>query len=411
MTDIFGRCRAWSAYRAQLDPAIYPYFRSIASRQDGTEVEVDGRRLIMAGSNDYLGLSCDPRVIDAAARALARFGTSCSGSRLLNGTLTLHEELESEMARFLGRSAAVVVTTGFQTNLAVAALLDRDSVVFADRHNHASLVDAVQLGASKHRRYRHNDMAHLRHLLETTESAGSRLIITDGAFSMGGDICDLPQIVKLAQMHSARVVVDGAHDVGLLGERGRGVAEHFGVEEQVDLVITTLSKCFGSLGGVFAGPAEVIDYARHHARSIVFAASLPPANVAAALAALRILESEPERRRRAFQVAEQLNNGLRAVGFNTGDSVTPVVPVRAGSKLECLRFWSELFAAGIFVNAVLPPAAPEGTAVIRITLSALHTDQHIDRIIEECTAVGRRLGFIPSTPPISFERVKMACSV
>lgn len=408
MPDVFDKCRSSSVYQMLVRAGIYPYFRPLSGRIDGTEVEIEGHRVIMAGSNDYLGLSVDPRVTAAAAQALSRFGASCSGSRLLNGTLSLHEELEARMAEFLGREAAIVATTGFQTNLMIAALLSRDDVVFADRRNHASLLDAVRLGYAKHRRYRHNDMAHLEMLLAATDVAAGRLIVTDGAFSMDGDLCDLPAIVKLSQRYGARVVVDSAHDVGLLGERGRGVAEHFCVENQVDLVTTTLSKCFGSVGGVLAGAFDVINYVRYEARAFIYAAALPPANVAAALTALDVIESEPERRRRALDLAERLHNGLRAMGFDTGASVTPVIPVHMETVTTCLRFWKEMFAEGIFTNAVVPPAVPEGQALIRASLSAIHTDEQLARTIDVFTSVGRRLGVIPLTPPATYQHVQIA---
>ncbi|MCP2167503.1 aminotransferase class I/II-fold pyridoxal phosphate-dependent enzyme [Goodfellowiella coeruleoviolacea] len=408
MPDVFDKCRTWHAYETVVTAGVYPYYRTLTDRTDATTVQIEGRQVLMAGSNDYLGLSTDPRVIAAATTAAHRFGTSCSGSRLLNGTLTLHEELEARLAAFLHREAAIVATTGYQTNLAIAALLGRDDVVFADRRNHASLVDAIRLGHAKHRRYRHNDMAHLKELLSTADPAAGRLIVTDGVFSMDGDLCDLPGIVELAQQHHARVMVDSAHDIGLLGVRGSGAAEHFRLEEQVDLVMATLSKCFGSLGGVLAGPAEVINYVRHRSRSILFSAAMPPANAAAALAALDIIRTEPERRHRTLDLAEALHNGLRALGFDTGRSVSPVVPVHIGDDMTCLRFWTELFAEGIFTNAVMPPAVPDGQAVIRASLSAQHTDSHLARTLDAFAAVGRRLDVIPPIPPSTYQPVSIA---
>jgi 8-amino-7-oxononanoate synthase len=338
-----------------------------------------------------------------------RFGATCSGSRLLNGTLELHERLEQRLARFLRREAAVVVTTGFQANLALAALLGRGDTVFADRENHASLTDAVRLGQATHRRYPHGDLEHLDRMLAAARSGG-RMVVTDGVFSAGGDLCDLPGLVKLARAHGARLVVDGGHDVGVLGRQGRGTPEHFALEDDVDLVTVTLSKSFGSLGGVLAGPAEVIRYLRHHARSLIFAASVPPANAAAALAALDIVESEPQRRHRVFDLAEVLHNGLRALGFSTGGSQTPIVPVHIGDSTRCLRFWTDLLAAGVFANAMIPPAVAEGGALIRLCVTAHHTEEQIGRIIDAFAAVGRRLGVVPVGPPGEYRPVEMARS-
>lgn len=407
MADVFDRCREYRAYEIAVGAGIYPYYHPIQEWLSPTEVRVGGRRVLMAGSNDYLALAREPRVVAAAARAVSRYGATNSGSRLLNGTLELHEQLERRLARFLRREAALVVTSGYQANLALAALLGRDTVVLADRENHASLTDAVTLGRAAHRRYRHNDLDHLDRLL-AAEPHAAKVIVTDGVFSAGGDLCDLPGIVALARSHRARVVVDGGHDVGLLGRRGRGVPEHFGVEDGVDLVTVTLSKCFGSLGGVLAGPAEVIRYLRHHARSLVFAASLPPANVAAALAALDIVETEPFRRRRVFALAERVHNGLRALGFRTGASRTPIIPVQVGDERLCLRFWTELLAEGVFTNAMVPPGVPLGEALIRVVATAAHTDDQAARIVDAFAVVGRRLGVIPPKPPERYEPVRMA---
>jgi 8-amino-7-oxononanoate synthase len=405
--DVFDKCREYTAYQEAVSARIYPYYHAVSRWAGATEAEVDGRRVIMAGSNDYLGLARDPRVVAAAAEAAHRFGATCSGSRLLNGTLELHERLEERLARFLRREAAVVVTTGFQANLALAALLGRDDTAFADRENHASLTDAIRLSLATSRRYPHRDLDHLDRMLAAA-GPGGRMIVTDGVFSAGGDLCDLPGLVKLARAHEARLVLDGGHDIGVLGRHGRGTPEHFGLEEEVDLVTVTLSKSFGSLGGVLAGPADVIRYLRHHARSLIFAASVPPANAAAALTALDIVESEPDRRQRLLDLAEMLHNGLRALGFSTGESQSPIVPVHIGESARCLRFWTELLGAGVFGNAMVPPGVAEGQALIRLCVTANHTGEHIGRIIDACAAVGRRLGVIPAQPPPEYRPVVMA---
>ncbi|SEQ47292.1 aminotransferase class I/II-fold pyridoxal phosphate-dependent enzyme [Streptomyces radiopugnans] len=397
MADVFGKERS-ALHRLVAQSASRPYYRPLTAR--GAEVELDGRTVVMAGCNDYLGLSADPRVTEAAARALRRYGVSCSGSRVLNGTLALHEELEGRLAAFVGGEAALVTTTGFQANLALAALLDERDAVFADMSNHASLVDAVRLGGAAHHRYRHRDLGHLGRLLAASEPGRGRLIVTDGMFSMEGDLCPLPGIVELARRHGARLVVDGAHDIGLLGARGRGVSEHFGLIGEVDLVTGTLSKCFGSVGGMLVGPASVVEHLRHSARSVLFSAAMPPASAAAALASLRIIESEPERRRRVFGHARRLLAGLRSLGWDTGDSTTPVVPVYVGDSRLCLRVWQELLDAGVFTNAVVAPAVARNRALIRVTPQAIHTDDHISRVLDAFARVRRGLGPLLPAPGV-----------
>jgi 8-amino-7-oxononanoate synthase len=408
MPDVFDKCSAWKDYRIARATGLYPYFRAI-EQSEGTEVVIDGKRRVMAGSNNYLGLASDPRVKEAALAATRKYGTTCSGSRLLNGTLDLHEQLELRLARFLQKEAAVVVSTGFQANLAaLSALLGRHDTVFSDRGNHASLVDGIRLSFGQERKYRHGDLGHLEELLEKSSPDHGRLIVTDGVFSMEGDVCPLPGIVSLARKHGARVLVDDAHGTGVLGANGRGTAEHFGLEHDVDLVLGTFSKSFASLGGVLAGPFDVVNYVKHKSRPIIFSASMTPGAVAAALAALEIIEREPERRARLLDVAETMHNGLRALGFDTGVSVTPVVPVLVGDQLKCFRFWKALFEAGVFANPVIPPAVEPGRALIRTSFQATHTDAQLDRVLEAFEQVGRRLDVIPETRPLHWERVTVA---
>ncbi|MBN3931690.1 aminotransferase class I/II-fold pyridoxal phosphate-dependent enzyme [Streptomyces verrucosisporus] len=395
MADVFGKERS-ALHRLAAQSTSRPYYRPLSSR--GAEVGIDGRTVVMAGCNDYLGLSADPRVTEAAARALRRYGVSCSGSRVLNGTLALHEELEGRLAAFVGGEAALVTTTGFQANLALAALLDERDAVFADMSNHASLVDAVRLGGAAHHRYRHRDLGHLGRLLATSDPGRGRLIVTDGMFSMEGDLCPLPGLTQLARRHGARLVVDGAHDIGLLGAGGRGVTEHFGLTGEVDLVTGTLSKCFGSVGGMLIGPAPVVEHLRHSARSVLFSAAMPPPSAAAALASLDIIESEPGRRQRVFGHARRLLAGLRSLGWDTGDSTTPVVPVYVGDSRLCLRVWQELLDAGVFTNAVVAPAVARNRALIRVTPQAIHTDDHIARVLDAFARVRRDLGPLLPAP-------------
>ncbi|MDT0306029.1 aminotransferase class I/II-fold pyridoxal phosphate-dependent enzyme [Streptomyces sp. DSM 44917] len=414
--DIFAKCRDWTAAREARAARTYPYYRPLTESGGGAEGVVDGRRVVIAASNDYLALASDPRVVEAGGAALRRFGTSCSGSRLLNGTLALHERLEGELAAFLRQPAALVTTTGFQANLALACLLGRGDLLLLDQHSHASLLDAARLGQARHLRFRHNDRADLARLLGAsgtgTGSAagtgawvrGGRMAVTEGLFSMGGDLADLPGLAAtLAEAAPARLVVDGAHDIGLLGEHGRGAAELLGAEGSVDLITGTFSKCFGSVGGFLAGPEEVIDYLRHRGRSVLFSAAAPPAAVGAALAALGIVRAEPERRRRVLALSACLHRLLRELGWDTGSSLMPVVPVHVGDDAACLRLWQGLFDAGVFANAILPPAVPPGRAMIRLSVTAAHTERHLAVIADAFatqarTAVPRARASLPALP-------------
>lgn len=408
MADVFDKCRTWKDYKIAKAAGLYPYFRAIEASHGATEVDIEGRRTVMVGSNNYLGLSADDRVKEAAGKALKKFGSTCSGSRLLNGTTVLHDELEAKLAKFLGREAAVVVSTGFQTNLAaMSGLLGRHDVVFSDRQNHASLVDGIRLSFGTEKKFRHNDLEQLERLLQDAGEAG-KLIVTDGVFSMEGDLANLPKIAELAQRYGARVMVDDAHGMGVLGESGRGTPEYFGVDAQTDLVMGTFSKSFASLGGVLAGPQEVITYIKHKARPVIFSASMTPASLAAALKALEIVETEPWRRTRLMDIAEKMHNGLRAMGFDTGVSVTPIVPVLVGDQTRCFRFWKQLFENGVFANPVIPPAVEPGHALIRTSYMATHTDAQLDRVLEVFEKVGRKLGVIPETRPSTYEKVKVA---
>jgi 8-amino-7-oxononanoate synthase len=409
MTDIFEKCANWKDYKIAKATGLYPYFRAIQASYGGTEVQIEGRRILMVGSNNYLGLSSDPRVKEATQAALQKFGSTASGSRLLNGTLAMHEELEHRLARFLNREAALVISTGFQTNQAtLTSVIGRHDVVFSDRQNHASIVDGIRLSFGDEKRYRHQDMDHLEQLLEAANPDAGKMIVTDGVFSMEGDICNLPRLVELARRHNARLMIDDAHGMGVLGEGGRGTAEYFGLESQTDLVMGTFSKSFASLGGVIAGPFSVVNYIKHKARAVIFSASMTPSAVAAALKSLDIIESEPERRTRLLDIAERVHNSLRAMGFDTGVSVTPIVPVLVGEQVKCFRFWKALFEHGIFANPVIPPAVEPGQALLRTSYMATHTDEQIDRVLEGFERIGRKLGIIPSTRPTTYVPVRIA---
>jgi 8-amino-7-oxononanoate synthase len=405
--DLFDKCDGFTRARDLQAHGMYPYFLPIAG-SEGTEVEIDGRRLVMAGSNNYLGLTHHPHVVEAARKAIETFGTSCTGSRFLNGTLELHEELERRLARFLGRESALCFSTGFQTNLGViAALCGREDVILCDRENHASIFDGTRLSFAEVRKFRHGDMEDLERQLRRVSEAGPRgkLIIVDGVFSMMGDIADLPTIVRLARAYGARVLVDEAHSTGVLGARGRGAAEHCGVEEDVDLVLGTFSKSFASLGGFVAGPERVIHYVKHHARSLIFSASIPPSAAAAALAALDVIEAEPILRTRVMETAAYMRTGLASLGLQVSHADTPIVPVLVGDPDRLFAYWKNLFELGLFTNPVTAPAVPAGGDLIRSSYMATHSRAQCDRALDIFERGARAVGLLGSEAPVGFSRV------
>lgn len=393
--DLFDKLRntpTVERVRGLRESQVYPYFRAIAESEGGTHVVAHGRRLVMAGSNNYLGLTHHPQVVEATRAAVARFGTGCTGSRFLNGTLTLHEELERRLAKFLGREAAITSGTGFQTNVgALGALAARGDLILADRDNHASLIDGCRLAFGKTVKYRHNDMEDLERLLRETPCDGGRLIVTDGVFSMLGDLAPLGEMTALARRHGARVLVDDAHAVGVLGARGRGTPEHFGVEAEVDLVVGTFSKSCATIGGFVAGPADVIDYLKHASRSVVFSASMPPSNVATVLACLDVIEAEPERRDRLWRNVRRMKQGFDDLGFEVIDHGSPILSIVIGSDEATFEFNRRLFEEGVFVNPVVPPAVPDGQSLLRTSYMATHTDEDLDTILGAFRRVGERL--------------------
>jgi len=379
--------------RTAQELGLYPYFIPL-DQTEGTEVTIAGKRLIMIGSNNYLGLTTDPRVRQAAIDAIKEYGTSCTGSRFLNGTLQLHRELEQRLARFVGKEAALVFSTGFQVNLGtISALMGKNDVVITDKEDHASIIDGCRLALGQMKRFRHNDMADLERVLRSVPEEAGKLVVVDGVFSMGGDLAPLPEIVPLCKKYGARLMVDDAHGLGVMG-RGRGTVAHFGLTDEVDLIMGTFSKSFASLGGFISGDEPVIHWIQHFARSLIFSASIPPANAAAVLAALDILENEPERVDRLWQVAERARAGYKALGFNTGDSVTPIIPIIIGDDLKTLLLWKGLFDAGVYTNAVIPPGVPPAKSLLRTSYMATHTDEQIDRVLEAFEKVGREAELI-----------------
>lgn len=390
---LFDKCKQYTTAKDLQSSGLYPYFIPL-THSEGTEVTVDEHQLIMIGSNNYLGLTTHPKVREAAIEATRLYGTSCTGSRFLNGTLALHLELERRLADFIATEAALVFSTGYQTNLGtISALIGRRDVVVTDKDDHASIVDGCRLALGKTRRFRHNDMEHLARVLSGLPEGAGKLVIVDGVFSMGGDIAPLPEIVSLCRAHDACLMVDDAHSVGVLGG-GRGTAAHFGLTDQVDLTMGTFSKSFASLGGFIAGEADVIHYIQHNARSLIFSASMPPANVATVLAALEVIQAEPERIERVKQIGDYMRAEFRRLGFNVGDSQTPIIPIIIGDDTRTFQAWKALYEAGVYTNPVISPAVPPELSLLRTSYMATHTDEQLQRVLEAFAQVGRALNLI-----------------
>ncbi len=384
--DLFEKCMQPSRADQARELDIYPYFHALESRQD-VEVIMEGKRRIMLGSNNYLGLTTDPEVIEAGIRAFEKFGSGCSGSRFLNGTLEMHLELEDALARFLRKDSVVTFSTGFQSNLGIiSALVGRSDYVICDRENHASIYDGCKLSFGKMLRYRHNDMADLEKQLQKVPETAGTLIVTDGVFSMGGDIANLPEIVRLARQYGARVMVDDAHGLGVVGEGGRGTASHFGLEDEVDIYMGTFSKSLASLGGYMATSARVADYVRHTSRPFIFSASITPASCAVALTALRKLEAHPELVTRLRELSAYARAGFQARGVRTRESIadvpTPIIPLYTNDMVNTLATGKRLYDAGVYVNPVLPPAVPESDCLLRTSYMATHTEALLDEAMD-----------------------------
>lgn len=392
--DIFQKCWNFTQADEARAAGYYPYFRPIQSQQD-TEVIIDGRRTIMIGSNNYLGLTTHPKVKGAAVEAINKYGSSCSGSRFLNGTIELHIELEDRLARFTGNEAALVFSTGYQTNLGtISALAGRHDTVVIDYDNHASIVDGCQQSLGKTLRFKHCDMEDLRRTLKKANPRNGILVVVDGVFSMEGDIAPLPEIVAICKDSGARLMVDDAHSFGILGEKGSGTASHFGLVDEVDIVMGTFSKSFASLGGFIAAKAKVIDYIKHFSRALIFSAAMPPASIAACIASLDIMETEPERRERLWEISHRMQTEFRNMGFDIGPTETPIIPIIIGDDMKVFVFWKKLLDEGVFVNPVRSPAVPVGRSLLRTSYSATHTDEQLDRVLETFRLVGKELEII-----------------
>lgn len=392
--DIFDKCNNFTEAKKVMEAGIYPYFIPISSGQD-TQVTIDGKELIMIGSNNYLGLTSHPDVKKAAMEAIKIYGSGCTGSRLLNGTLDIHVELEKKLAQFMGKESALIFSSGFKTNLGtISALINKGDFVITDRSDHASIVDGCRLSFGKVLKFKHNDMADLKRVLSSIPDNSGKLIIVDGVFSMEGDIANLPDIVDLARKYNSRLMVDDAHSIGVLGENGRGTAEHFNLEDEVDIVMGTFSKSFASIGGFIAASEKVTHYVKHFSRPFIFSASPPPASVATVSKALDIIISEPERRKRLWEITHRMMEGYKKLGFDIGDSQTPIIPIIVGEDMKTFQFWRMLFDEGVFANTAISPAVPPETARIRTSYIATHTDEQMDRVLEVFEKVGKKMGVI-----------------
>ncbi len=391
---LFEKCYNFTRAEEAIAMGFYPYFTPIQEVK-GNKVKVDGKEMIMVGSNNYLGLLDHPKVMKAAHQAVDKYGVATCGSRFLNGTLDIHVELEDRLAKFMNKEAVLAFSTGFQTNQGViSTLLSRGDAVITDKMVHASIVDACRLSYGEVHKYKHNDMEDLEKTLSLLDDSAGKLIVVDGVFSMEGDLTNLPEVVKLGKKYGAKIMVDDAHGVGVMGKDGRGTAEHFGVEEDIDLIMGTFSKSFAALGGFIAGEKKVISYVKHHSRALIFSASITPASVATVLATLDIIESEPERREKLWQITDKMRIGFQDMGYETGPTETPIIPVIIGNDELTFMLWKLLREDGIFTNPVIYPAVPKDQSLIRTSYSATHTDDELDYVLGSFEKCGKILGII-----------------
>jgi 8-amino-7-oxononanoate synthase len=391
--DIFTKTAEFTLAKEAIKMGIYPFFIPL-SENEGTVAEYQGRKLLMCGSNNYLGLTTHPKVREAAIQAVRRFGTSCTGSRFANGTLELHEQLERELADWVGKEEALVFSTGMQTNLGtISAIVGRGDMVVLDKEDHASIVDGALLSFGETRRFRHNDIGDLERVLKAIPEEKGILVVVDGLYSMGGDLAPLPEMLPVCKKYGARLMVDDAHALGVLGG-GHGTSAHFDVTADVDLIMSTFSKSFASLGGFIAGDEPVVHYIKHHARAIIFSASIPPSNAAAALAALEVMRSEPERIQRLTELSTYMRGELSNLGFDIGNTISPIIPIYIGDDIRTVFTWKALFEEGLFVNPVISPAVPAGKQLLRTSYMATHTDEQLDQALEIYARVGKNMGLI-----------------
>jgi 8-amino-7-oxononanoate synthase len=391
---LFDKCRQFTRAREIQAAGLYPYFKPISESED-TVVVIEGQKRIMLGSNNYLGLTHHPKVLEAASRALHRYGSGCTGSRFLNGSLDLHEQLEHSLAQFLGKDACLVFSTGYQANLGlISGLVGRNDVVLLDKLDHASIVDGAKMASGETERFNHGDLAGLERKLARLGADRGTMIVVDGVYSMEGDIAEVPALVRIARKYGSAVALDDAHAIGVLGPNGDGTAAHFGMVDDVDIIAGTFSKSLASIGGFVAASENVIHYLRHHSRPLMFTASLPPANTAGVLAALEVLQSDPERRERLWANTRRLQDGFRQLGYDIGPTETPIVPVLIGPMEKTFLFWRKLFDAGVFTNPVAPPAVAPSQCRLRTSLMATHTFEQIDYALDVFARIGRELEVI-----------------
>ena len=395
-TDIalFEKCRQFTRADEVKAQGLYPYFKPISESED-TVVTIEGQRRIMLGSNNYLGLTHHPKVLEAASRALHIYGSGCTGSRFLNGTLDLHVQLEQALADFVGKEDCIVFSTGYNANLGlISGLVGRGDIVFLDKLDHASIVDGATMSRGETERFNHGDLAGLERKLTRANGNAGKMVIVDGVYSMEGDIADVPSLVRVCKRNGAALALDDAHALGVLGPKGDGTAAHFGLTDEVDIIAGTFSKSLASIGGFVAASANVINFLRHHSRALIFTAALPPSNTAGVIAALEVLQAEPERRDALWKNTRRLQDGMRALGFDTGPSETPIVPILIGPLDKTFIMWRRVFDAGIFTNPVVPPAVPPSQCRLRMSLMATHTSDQIDYCIETIGQIGKELGVI-----------------
>lgn len=394
VVPILEKCHQFTRADEVKAQGLYPYFKPISESED-TVVVIEGKRRVMLGSNNYLGLTHHPKVLEAATRALHRYGSGCTGSRFLNGSLDLHVQLEEALSAFLGKEDCIVFSTGYGANLGlISGLVGRGDRVYLDKLDHACIVDGAKLSFGETDRFGHGDLASLERLLQKAPAGKGKLVVVDGVYSMEGDIADVPNLVRLCRLHGAALAVDDAHSLGVLGPNGEGTGAHFGMANEVDIIAGTFSKSLASVGGYVAGSERVINYLRHHSRPFIFTAALPPANTAGVLAALEVIQSEPERRERVWHNARRLQEGLRQTGFDIGPTETPIVPVLIGPLDQTMIMWRKMYDAGVFTNPVVPPAVPYSQCRLRTSVMATHTDDQIDFCLEAFSRIGKELGVV-----------------
>lgn len=392
--DVYTKIVAFTRSNMLKALGYYPYYPKI-EKSNATEVTIDGRQITMLGSNNYLGLTNHPKVIEAGVKALQEYGSGLTGSRLLNGNVLLHDQLEEELADFVHMENALVFSTGFGTNLGtISTICGPDDLIFSDEYNHASIVDGIRFSGARKCKYKHNDMQDLEEKLAFADPKYPRFIVTDGVFSMEGDIAKLDELTALSEKYSSRLMVDDAHSIGILGPHGEGTAAHFGVTGDMDLIMGTFSKSLGCVGGFIAGEKMVIEYLKHHCRTMIFTASLPPSNVASVTAALEIIKAEPERREHVMENAQFMRNGLKSLGFDIGESTTPIIPIVIGKDLKTFKVWKDLMDAGVYTNPIVSPAVPQGRALLRTSYMATHTRKQLEFCLDMFEKIGRKARII-----------------